>query len=234
MNCAWNENRGTRLKYFSYTARYGSSEYLPKSNNCNLGLITFMRYFAALLLIFICGRALSQDIITKYDDFGGAITNGNEQQALFLAQQILPGASALTGRQQAIFYYKLAGLYEGLKNTDQAIEFYEKSLNLEPDFYVPHLALGYLFLEQANPIARQLNDVKNNPQLREKYLKDYHTKLRKALPHLEKALACDPNDQVLESIKLSYKALKDEASFTSLDTRLDALRKNCVTVLKEE
>jgi hypothetical protein len=107
-------------------------------------------------------------------------------------------------------------------------------LKLEPDFYVPHLALGYLLLAQANPIARQLNEVKDNPELRAKYLKEYQEKLRKALPHLEKALACDPNDQVLESIKWSYQALKDQASFNSLETRLQLLRKNCVTVLKED
>lgn len=184
--------------------------------------------------MFICGRAIGQNIVNQYDDFGGAITNGNEQQALFLARQLLPEITTLTTRQQAIFYYKLAGLYESLKNNDNAIEFYERSLKLEPDFYVPHLALGYLFLEQANGIVGQMNDKTNDPQLRQKYLKAYQDKLRKALPHLEKALACDPNDQVLESIKLSYKALKDEASFISLESRLEGLRKNCVTVLKED
>jgi hypothetical protein len=87
---------------------------------------------------------------------------------------------------------------------------------------------------QANPIARQLNEATTNPPLREKYWKEYQEKIRKALPHLEKALACDPNDQVLESIKLGYKALKDEAPFISLESRLEGLRENCVTVLKED
>jgi tetratricopeptide (TPR) repeat protein len=193
-----------------------------------------MRYFAALLLIFICRTALCQDITNQYDDFGGAVTTGNEEKALFLAQQILPEVESLNARQQAIFYYKLAGLYEGLKKNEQAIEFYERSLKLEPDYYVPHLALGYLYLGQANPLARQLNAEKNNPQLRDKYLKEYQATLRKALPFLEKAMACDPNDQVLQSITVAYRALKDETSLTSLETRLQSLRKNCVTVLKED
>lgn len=193
-----------------------------------------MKYILSLLFFFICRTALCQDIVAQYDEFGGAVTSGSNQRALFLAQQILPGAASLTGRQQAIFYYKLAGLYEGLQNTEQSIEFYERSLKLEPDFYVPHLALGYLYLQQSNPLSRRVNDVKNNAELREKYLKEYQAILRKALPHLEKALACDPNDQVLESIKLGYKAINDNASFNSLEERLALLRKNCVTVLKED
>lgn len=193
-----------------------------------------MKFFISVLLIFICRTAAAQDIVAEYDEFGGAITSGNNERALFLAQQILPGASSLTARQQAIFYYKLAGIYEGLQNTEQAIEFYERSLKLEPDFYVPHLALGYLFLQQANPLARKLNDQKNSQELRAKYLNEYQSKLKQALPHLEKALACDPNDQVLGAIKLGYKALKDDPSFNTLESRLQLLRKNCVTVLKED
>ena len=192
-----------------------------------------MKQLVTLLLILFCKAALSQDVVDHYYNFGGAITEGRESTALALAEKILPESSSLSEKQQAIFFYKLAGLFENLKNTEQAINYYQKSLKIEPDYYVPHMALGYLYLSQANLLANQINGEKKDIVLQKKYVTAYNAKLKQALPHLEKAMACDPNDQVLSSINFAYKALKDPLSLNSLNSRLDELKKRCITLLTE-
>lgn len=189
---------------------------------------------ATLLLILLCKTALSQDIVDKYYNFGGYISTGDEEKALALAEKILPETSSLSERKQAIFCYKLAGLYESRKIIEKAIDFYERSLKFEPNYYVPHLALGYLYLSKANIFALQINAERSNALLHKKYMDAYNAQLWKALPHLEKAMACDPNDQVLLSIKKGYQSLKDQAFLNLLDLRLNEFRKECVPVLTED
>jgi hypothetical protein len=45
-------------------------------------------------------------------------------------------------------------------------------------------------------------------------------KIKKALPHLEKAQACDPDDQTLNLIKLLYRNIKDQHGIDTLPARL--------------
>lgn len=192
-----------------------------------------MKQLITLLLILFFKTALSQDVVDHYYSFGGAITEGRESSALALAEKILSESSSLSQKQQAIFFYKLAGLFENLKNTEQAINYYQKSLDIEPDYYVPHMALGYLYLSQANLLADQVNQETKDINLQKKYISAYNAKLKQALLHLEKAMACDPNDQVLSSINFAYKALNDNVSVNSLNSRLRELEKGCITLLTE-
>ena len=192
-----------------------------------------MRQIFTLLLILFCQTAMSQDVVDNYYNFGGAITEGRESSALMLAEKILPETSSLTEKQRAIFFYKLAGLFENLKNIEQAISYYQKSLEIEPDYYVPHMALGYLYLGQADLLAKQINEETKDIVLQKQYVSAYNAKLKQALPHLEKAMACEPNNQVLSSINFAYTALKDTVSFNSLKSRLKELEKGCITLLTE-
>jgi tetratricopeptide (TPR) repeat protein len=192
-----------------------------------------MKHVAALFILFICKAAFSQDLVDRYYDFGGAVTEGRQSTAVMLAETILPEISSLSEKRQAIFYFKLAGLHENMKNTDQAILFYERTLKLEPDYYVPHMALGYLYISKANSVLPTLN-AEQDKLARDRYMREYYSLMRKAIPFLEKAMACDPNEQVLASIKNCYDSVQDTAGLSNLDARLKSLAQNCVTVLKEE
>ena len=192
-----------------------------------------MKYTFTLLLILLGSAVFSQDLIDNYYEFGGAITEGRESTAVMLAEKILPEVSSLSEKRQAIFFYQLAGLHENRKNTEQAILFYEKTLKLEPDYYVPHMALGYLYISKANQVVPKLNAEKDKAA-RDRYIQEYNSNMRKAIPFLEKAMACDPNEQLLASIKNCYDSLNNKAGFAGLDARLKKLEANCVTLLKEE
>ena len=193
-----------------------------------------MKHIAIILFIFLTKTALSQTPVDQYYDFSLHLSEGDAEKAMAIAEKLTPSATVLSKKQQAIFYFKLARLYEDSKNAQQAIIFYEKSLTLEPNYYVPHLALGYLYLSNANALVTKINSEKANPTLHKRYQTEYKGFLRRAIPHLEKAMACDPNDQVLASIKKAYLSLDDLSTFKSLDSRIDELNINCVTVLTED
>lgn len=193
-----------------------------------------MKHIAIILFIFLSKTAISQTPVDQYYDFSLHLSEGDAEKAMVIAEKLIPSATSLSKKQQAIFYFKLARLYEDSKNAQKAITFYEKSLTLEPNYYVPHLALGYLYLGSANALSTKFKGEKTNTSVHQRYLTEYKGFLKRAVPHLEKAMACDPNDQVLASIKNAYLALDDISTFKSLDSRIDELNKSCVTVLSED
>ena len=67
----------------------------------------------------------------------------------------------------------------------------------------------------------------------QKAFADYKATVNKALPQLEKAQACDPNEPNLKLIKGLYKSTKNEAALTTLDARIAAMSKNCEDILNE-
>jgi len=193
-----------------------------------------MKHIIIIILTLLCKTAICQTPEDQYYDFSLHLSEGDAEKAMIIAEKLVPSSTSLTKKQQAIFYFKLARLYEDRKNAQQAISFYERSLKLEPNYYVPHMALGYLYLDHARTISVKAKTEKPSPAIRQRYQTEYKAALRKAIPHLEKAMACDPNDQVLASIKNAYLALDDQSTFNSLDSRIDELNKACVTALTED
>lgn len=61
----------------------------------------------------------------------------------------------------------------------------------------------------------------------------YNINVKKALPHLEKAQACDPSDDTLAIIKSLYKSINDTDGLSTLDSRLKQLSKNCIDILTD-
>ena len=68
----------------------------------------------------------------------------------------------------------------------------------------------------------------------EKLPPQYKQFLVKALPHLEKAQACDPNEDTLIALQYIYQSLKTPEKITTLDNRLKALSVNCISLIKDD
>lgn len=64
------------------------------------------------------------------------------------------------------------------------------------------------------------------------HLRNYKLKLEEALPHLEKAYACDPYEQLFDTIKTIYITLKKAEGISTLDERIKNLSQKCIDVLK--
>jgi tetratricopeptide (TPR) repeat protein len=177
---------------------------------------------AFLIIVGKISHAQTADeVYEKYTDFNLAILQNERDNALDLGQQILPDSSKLSPKVRVSFYNGLAKLYEDDNQSVKAIEYYNRVAAAQPDYYVAHRALGYLYIK----------DISGKPAGQVVVDAAYIANVKKALPHLEKAQACDPDDQTLSLIKILYRNIKDEKSLNSLPERLNQLKKNCIDIL---
>jgi hypothetical protein len=192
----------------------------------------FKKAALSLFLLFAVALAHAQTADQVYDqylDFSMAKTAKSYSKAFLIGESLLSQADKLPAKSKIILFCSMAKLYEDSGNSDQAIMYYEKVTAAEPDYYVPHLALGFLYYNKLSDFSKKLQGAKIDAKL----MADYKALVLKALPHLEKAQACDPNDEALDMIKTLYTAIKDTARLNSLTSRLASLSKNCVTILSE-
>ena len=185
-----------------------------------------------LLLSGICIYAKAQtadQIFDQYLDMDIARTKGDLPKGLLIGESILPNVSKLPAKTQVMYYYSLAKLYDDSFQGDKAIPYYDKVLAAYPNYFVPHLALGYIYYNKLSEVSKKLQTAKADAKL----AAEYKAILLKALPHLEKAEACDHDEATLNLIKKLYTINEDTAGLNSLQIRLAALSKNCITVLTE-
>jgi tetratricopeptide (TPR) repeat protein len=186
--------------------------------------IMLKKTFLIILLIIVGKISHAQtadEVYEKYTDFNLAMLQNEHDKALDLAQQILPDSAKLSPKVRVSFYNGIAKLYEDDSQSIKAIEYYNRVAAAQPNYYVAHRALGYLYIR----------DISGKPASDAIVDAAYIDKVKKALPHLEKAQACDPDDQTLSLIKILYSNIKDEKSLSSLPDRLNQLKKNCIDIL---
>ncbi|MES2267235.1 MAG: hypothetical protein V4520_10765 [Bacteroidota bacterium] len=174
-----------------------------------------------------------EEVYNQYLDFNLARLGGGSN-ALSLGQDIIPNAGKLKQNARNNFYYSIGNLFENDGQSVKAIEFYEKVAAAVPNYYVAHRALGYLYLKDVNAISDKINAAKSDINENKRLTALYTAAAKKALPHLEKAQACDPSDETLAIIKTLYKNMKDTQGLATLDARLKAMSKNCIDLLDDK
>jgi tetratricopeptide (TPR) repeat protein len=194
----------------------------------------------ALLIVFITFSAVvtyaqtADEVYNQYLDFNLARLQGETDKALTLGQDIIPNADKLKDNVRNNFYYSIGNLFENDGQSVKAIEYYEKVAAAVPNYYVVQRALGYQYLKQVDELTKRLNATESDPKENKQVVELYEKAIKKTLPYLEKAQACDPNDDTLALIKLLYRNLKDTQGLATLNTRLSALSKNCVDLLDDK
>jgi CHAT domain-containing protein len=188
------------------------------------------------LLLVITAPAFAQyntKIYNLYLDFNEAEFKDQQAKAMLKADSILNSPEKLPAKSQVHFYRSLAKMYEEQHQPEKSILYNEKVIAAVPDFYISHRALGYLYLLPANGLVEKINQSKTDRAAYEKYQSQYFSMIKKALPHLEKAEACDHDDETLKLIKSLYQKLNDKAGLASLDNRLKSLKTNCIDLLTD-
>ena len=178
-----------------------------------------------ILFILITGRTVhaqtADEVYDRYVDFNEAFLNANMEKAMTLGEQILPDTAKLKPGIRTSFYNFMAQVYERDQQSGNAIMYYNRVVAAQPNYYVAHRALGFLYIK----------DISGKPADQVVVDAAYISKIKKALPHLEKAQACDPDDQTLNLIKLLYRNIKDQHGIDTLPTRLVEMKKNCEDIL---
>ena len=181
------------------------------------------------LFFVLSGKAQSADsVYNQYLDFNLARFQDQQDKAFELGQNLVPLADKLPEKARTSFYFAIGKMYEDDNQPDKAQPFYEKVAAAAPDYYVVHRALGYLYLDKAKVIEGKLSSTTTDS------LKTAYAKMvQKALPHLEKAQACDPSDDTLTIIKSLYQKINDDQGLATLDDRLKAMRAKCIDILSD-
>ena len=169
----------------------------------------------------------------QYLDFNLAKLQGDQDKVMELGENILPNADKLPQKSRINFYFSIGKMYEDNDQPGKAMDYYEKVAVAMPDYYVVHRALGYLYLDKARQIEKELTASANDKAMKTQLTAAYKNAVQKALPHLEKAQACDPSDETLEIIKKLYKNINNTKGVTALNNHLKELGKNCIDILTD-
>ncbi|RFZ82156.1 hypothetical protein DYU05_16175 [Mucilaginibacter terrenus] len=188
----------------------------------------------ALSVLATAKAQTADDVYNEYLDFNLARLQGETVKAMDLGEKIVPDAAKLTDKARINFYYSIGKLYEDDSQSVKAQAYYEKVAAAVPNYYVVQRALGYIYAKKAEDIADQLNAAKNNAAENKRLTALYTTAVKKALPCLEKAQACDPDEDTLKRIKVFYKNINDTQGAAGLNIRLAALSKNCIDLLDDK
>jgi tetratricopeptide (TPR) repeat protein len=183
-----------------------------------------------LILILLSTVTISyaqtaDEVYDRYLDFNLARLQGEEDKATDLAEQLMKDTLKLKPNVRINFYNSAAKLYEDGSQSVKAIELYERVIAAQPQYYVAHRALGYLYLKNIPDADKLLNSPSTDP--------NYIKAVKKSLPQLEKAQACDPDDSTLALIKTLYANIGDKAGLASLESRLKTLKKDCIDILSD-
>jgi len=186
------------------------------------------------ILFLLTAKAQSADsVYNRYLDFNLARFQGQTDQAFILGENLIPFAEKLPQKAKISFYFSIGKMYEDDNQPDKALPFYEKVATAVPDYYVVRRAMGYIYLDKARLVEDKLNLVTNNKTVSDSLTAVYAKLAHIALPHLEKAQACDPSDDTLDIIKTLYKKLNDTQGLATLNDRLKQLSATCVDVLND-
>jgi tetratricopeptide (TPR) repeat protein len=176
----------------------------------------------------------ADEVYNQYLDFNLARLQGETDKALTLGQDLIPNVDKLKQNARISFYYSIGNLFENDSQSVKAVEYYEKVAAAVPNYYVVQRALGYLYMKQVDEISDKLTAAKSDVNENKRLTALYIAAAKKTLPHLEKAQACDPNDDTLALIKLLYKNTKDTQGAATLNARLKELSKNCIDLLDDK
>nr|WP_294945610.1 hypothetical protein [uncultured Mucilaginibacter sp.] len=190
-----------------------------------------------LTVVFAIATARAQtaeEVYNHYLDFNLARIDGIKGTAIEQGENLLPDTAKLPAKVRINFYYSMGKLYEDNEQTVKAQEYYEKVAAAVPNYYVVQRALGYIYAKQAESYADKLNATASNISENKKVMAQYTAAAKKAIPYLEKAQACDPDDDTLTRINILLKNTKDTAGIANLKAKLAALSKTCIDLLDDK
>lgn len=194
-------------------------------------------------------KLLTISLLMLVSTYSFAQQNAKESYVDFTVYRTTPGNAELIGKILSLYQmkdqlnakqvtnlaYHLGRMYEDVEQPDSAIKYYEISLQGEPNYEVIHRALGFIYLTKSKVFIAKMNSANQtkNAEANAKAFGEYKLMVQKALPHLEKYQACDPDEETLTIITDLYKSIKDTQGLAGLPSRLKQLSATCVSLLDD-
>ncbi|MCB0455442.1 MAG: tetratricopeptide repeat protein [Aequorivita sp.] len=126
-------------------------------------------------------------------------------------------------------YFNLGVGSAEIGNNEKAIEYYEKALELNPDYEAALINIAVLKLSGEDKMVEEMNSLGNSRADNQKYdeLKEKRNALyTETLPYLEKALKLKPDSkEVVRTLMNIYGQLAEDAKYNEMKAKLEALEK---------
>lgn len=126
-------------------------------------------------------------------------------------------------------YFNLGVGSGELGNTEKAIEYYEKALQLKPDYEAALINIAVLKLSAEDKLVEEMNSLGNSRADNQRYdeLKEERKQIyTETLPYLDKALELNPNNpEVVRTMMNIYGQLADDAKYKEMKAKLETLEK---------
>ncbi|WP_162796031.1 tetratricopeptide repeat protein [Pedobacter nanyangensis] len=192
-----------------------------------------------LTLCVLLGTAFAvnaQNAKEGYQDFTVYRTTKGDAEHIAKMKKLLQQQEQLSPKQVTNLQYHLGRMHEEIGDAESALVYYEQSLKGEANYTVLRRALGFIYLGKTKPFVKQMNEASaaKNATANANAFSKYKEMVLKALPHLEKYQACEPDEETLTIITNLYKSIKDQQSIASLPSRLKTMEGSCVTLLDDE
>ncbi|MGM0567018.1 MAG: tetratricopeptide repeat protein [Bacteroidota bacterium] len=106
---------------------------------------------------------------------------------------------------------------------EEAVNAYEKALELKPDYFKPAFNLGAIYVNRAAELQSMANNLPlSETEKYEKMKKEADSMLQKAMPMLEKAHEIDPDDvNTMNSLKEIYARLNKKEKREEISKKLE-------------
>lgn len=150
------------------------------------------------------------------------IQSGNKKEVI----QKIETAIANDPKNKALYYY--AGLtYSSAKDYTKAGEYYQKALDIDPNYFEANLNLGFVIMSPAIDMFNAANKLPASKQ------KEYAAAIAKsnalfakAEPYILKATEVNPTSlEALSNLKTVYIGRKEDAKAAAVQKKMDAVSK---------
>ena len=126
-------------------------------------------------------------------------------------------------------YFNLGVGSAEIGNKEKAIEYYNKALELNPDYEAALINIAVLKLSGEDKIVEEMNSLGNSRADNQKYdeLKEKRNTLyTETLPYLEKALNLKPDSkEVVRTLMNIYGQLAEDAKYNEMKAKLESMEK---------
>lgn len=126
-------------------------------------------------------------------------------------------------------YFNLGVGSAEIGNNVKAVEYYERALELNPDYEAALINLSVIKLSGEDKLVEEMNSLGNSRADNQKYeeLKQQRKNIYiETMPYLERALKLNPNNaEVVRTLMNIYGQLAEDAKYKEMKAKLDSLEK---------